>query len=1088
MVQTPEPNSSAEAPQAAADIKPTNSLDDLKSMAFACIAGAGSDPGQSSIRRLWARRRDPQSGGWENLELELSEDTNPEQPLARLTSFLGERLVLVPHREAFCTWLGTDDAYPERHPLDLADLAALLCPGRLAGLGARLPGHLLGSSPDEWTPESLQSALGILIGRILGKDVTQVALLAHCLIDVRSALDPSAEASLRQLNFALGLLEHPSLWRGANPDLRPEFGALTDGQLSDALRVFASLEDALEASSPPWADVARENRRAKASLPPYSENPEPLDASDQKLVAKIFDEGLPQHFHPAHATPPKRHGQNDLAGRIASDFGKRELLLLQAPTGTGKTLAYLIPAMLWAYRHGVRVGVATYTRALQEQAMERDVPIALEMLAGAGVRDLAVSVLKGRQNYLCWRALCNQLPPASASAEELLLWLHLTLFGLNDAEGDLDRLSPRRPLPDFEEQRWRQEFGNLLKLVRAQTGCCSLSSDRVTCAAEAARARAERSHIVITNHAFAMARREFFRYLVFDECEHLHDVAHNAFSHSVGLRTLHGMLLRLHHPDRKQRPLNRVLQLAFPGSAPYNAARKAVDAQQAAQWAVADLGDALVSFKDWRDRKSSGREHSDTHSLFREFAESEASEAMLDAHDKLRKSLNHLSSELQLLAEHLDSLPTRDQRRIRRSFEILRGELDEHLSAVEAWIPRRDDLTPAFFTQTFHDLETSIQGEDVLAARVLLPHEYLGRHYYPDLMGVVLISATTWLKGGFDTSATFLGLTRAANPGEEEEREPSHLECYRAPEAFDYGRVLLAIPRDAPAPSGNKQAHLSYTARFVAYLAERTRGRMLVLFTNAADLLVVGEELSDFFAERQIPLWYQRMQGSSKEELAERFRNCTNSVLMGLDTFWYGTDFPGMTLEYVVIVRLPFGVPDRYHKAQCASLGQREQRDQIYMPRALAKFRQGFGRLMRRESDRGCVFVLDKRVNDPRHRVFLKELPLKNAFACDQEGLASLVTGDTEACVAAALDHMQLTEELRQRGLEQRFSGWSHLSSKAGGQVPAAKDVAAEHAFGDWGAAKTPASAPTPTPVPTPAPTPRTEPERLEIDEDSLPF
>jgi ATP-dependent DNA helicase DinG len=144
-------------------------------------------------------------------------------------------------------------------------------------------------------------------------------------------------------------------------------------------------------------------------------------------------------------------------------------------------------------------------------------------------------------------------------------------------------------------------------------------------------------------------------------------------------------------------------------------------------------------------------------------------------------------------------------------------------------------------------------------------------------------------------------------------------------------------------------------------------------------------------------------------------------VLFGLDTFWHGADFPGPTLEYLVLVRLPYGVPDRYHHAQCAVLGSAEQRRQIYLPRALARFRQGFGRLMRRESDRGCVFVLDARLLDPRHRAFLRELPLRDALDTERGDGARLVLGDTDRCVREALAHM----ELARRGAEASFAGWS---------------------------------------------------------------
>jgi Rad3-related DNA helicase len=162
-----------------------------------------------------------------------------------------------------------------------------------------------------------------------------------------------------------------------------------------------------------------------------------------------------------------------------------------------------------------------------------------------------------------------------------------------------------------------------------------------------------------------------------------------------------------------------------------------------------------------------------------------------------------------------------------------------------------------------------------------------------------------------------------------------------------------------------------------------------------------------------------------------------DSILLGVDTFWYGADFPGETLEYLVIVKLPYGVPDRYHEAQCMAIGTAQQRKQIYMPRALAKFRQGFGRLMRRETDRGCVFILDGRALDGRHRAFLKELPVDNPIeaqrALDGEGQrrARLVRGDTDTCLREALAHMGLLEEIEQRGM-----GW---------EFPAAPNRSAQH-------------------------------------------
>jgi Rad3-related DNA helicase len=383
-----------------------------------------------------------------------------------------------------------------------------------------------------------------------------------------------------------------------------------------------------------------------------------------------------------------------------------------------------------------------------------------------------------------------------------------------------------------------------------------------------------------------------------------------------------------------------------------------------------------------------------------------------------------LDARLAELVERVEQLNLKRSGTLRRAFDRARLDLNEVTAVIDQWIPMPEGR-PVFLSSTFYDVERDNRDDVILAARVLLPNEFLGRNYYPELKTGVFLSATTWLQDGFSAARAYLGLDRAEHPAEDEEREPCKVRTFRAPDVFDYKRVLIAIPRDAPVVT-DKTKFLDYVRRFVTFLGERTHGRMLVLFTNSQDVKQVGEDTTGFFRARRIPLLFQNMEGSAKEELSEVFRSTVSSILFGVDTFWYGADFPGETLEYLVIVRLPYGVPDRYHHAQCAILGANEQRRQIYVPRALAKFRQGFGRLMRRESDRGCVFVLDGRVSDPRHRFFLRELPIERAFdagtspAPETSG-ARLVRGDTDHCVHEALAHMNLLADVKRRGLDESF-------------------------------------------------------------------
>jgi ATP-dependent DNA helicase DinG len=1006
---------------------------------------------------------------------ELAGGVEPREAAAELGAFLEGATVVVPERAPFEAWLarlsGTGEV-PVR-VVGLTDAAALLLPGRLASEGERLAATLVGRAelvrrPRAVMPADLRDALVEIVARLDGFaargasgaanaanaananrsekadiDVASetaeggvLGLIAHAQLEAWEALRDEDPRAASDQAFLLSLAEHPTAWIGGGALFAAGI-PLADGRLSAAFRAFESIHHAADELRPAWGRAAKAELR-REPFPNVIEGPQTLAADDRRLVDEILQEHLPRAFAPrpgdASSAPSYRAGQHAVAAEIAAGFGLRALQLLHAPTGTGKTLAYLVPTALWAFRNGVRVGIATFTRALQEQALDREVPLLRALLRKAGVSgELHIALLKGRENYLCWRALRLQTPERRDSAHARLAWAVLAGFALTDPDGDLDRLPRRAPLGLEDPDGYRRALERLIAESRSRSGCCLHRADREDCGGHASRRRAERAHVVVTNHAFALARREFFRHLVFDECEHLHAQAHRAFSHIIALRALRELLTLLYKPGGASRaPLNRVAAVCMPETEAAECLARCIDAQEEALTGLDELQRAVYRFKLWREDVGGQRDERDNHSLFREYAEGEDAGDLLAAHAGLYGGLVDLGVALSELAENLDTLPTRGVQRIRRTLDILRADLDEVTAGVEAWIPRGEHGEPLFRGETFHDLETTPRGFDVMVARVLLPHEHLGRHYYPELAGAVLISATTWLKGGFDAQSRYLGCWRAANPAEDEERAPTPLSTFRAPDAFDYSRVLVCAPRDAPAPNAGKRAALEYVARFACYLGERTRGRMLVLFTNADDCAKAAHLAQPFFDARRIPFWHQRMEGAVKEELSERFRATVDSVMFGLDTFWYGADFPGETLEHLVIARLPYGVPDRYHHAQSAVLGAPEQRRAIYMPRALAKFRQGFGRLMRKESDRGCVYLLDPRVLDPRHRGFLRELPLSMPELGDAnphpDGVggagARLVRGDAERCFREAFAHMGLLADLKRRKLDSSFAGW----------------------------------------------------------------
>ncbi len=1017
----------------------------LERTAFVVLWATGSDTALDGVFKVEALKRHAPDEPWQTFEA-LCKPEADSDPVAsarmaaeygvdarelgaaepvqgvfeRLAGFLEGCTVLTADAEGFEAWWSHHLA-PATPPasLGLCDLAALFLPGRLALRREELVADLAGGERRAMRASQVQAAFVELATRVHQLPREVLHLCVHGLVQAWRGYAACDEGAAARLRLSIAVLDRVDRWSGGGG---LDFAALPSGVLSALAREDVELAELVAACAPRCsADVPR--WRELASLPPRHEPDEerPMLEEDLARLDEVFEVHLPRAFAVDGAPAKVRRAQHELARQVGLSLGRRELLMVHAPTGTGKTLAYLVPALLWAARNEVRVGLATYTRALQEQAWDKEVPRAVRALRAAGVEPMPrVAVLKGRENYLCWRAL-RHATPEDDSPDAWLAWTRLAMFALVDPDADLDRLPGRAPLVLEDSSSFAKAHEAALQACRARPACCLHKADKDACGAEVARLKAERCHVVVVNQALALSRQEFFRVLVFDECEHLHDQAHAVWSRTLPLEDIPALLQRLRQPRRTQSRavINRLEDaLGFDEEA-LEHLEAAKLSWQDLRAAYASLALAVQAFDAWRQGESRARPERELHSLLREWIVDHAEDSadLLEARVEWEQAANEMDAALAALAE-LSSRGPGVPGSTRRNLDLARTELAEQVETMRAWIPMAEGK-PRFLARTFHDVEIEQRGANrrvVLASRVLLPHEFLGDLYYPDLHGAIFVSATTWLRGSFESSLAYLGVGRPmAVAGHA-------LRTWRAEEAFDYGRVLVCLPSDAPSPAqAGKQRFLEYVRTFVAHLAERTRGRALVLFTSHDDLRRVALELEGFFRARRLPLLWQGMPGASKEELAELFRARVDATLLGVDTFWHGADFPGETLEHLVIAKLPFGVPDRYHHAQCAALGQQEQERAIYKPRALATLRQGFGRLMRRETDRGVVWLLDHRVYEPRHREFLRELPLADLHP-DQCG-ARLARATTEQCLQKSFAFMSLLADIRRRSLDTPFLG-----------------------------------------------------------------
>ncbi len=916
--------------------------------------------------------------------------------------------------------------------LDLEGLAAFLHPGRggrgFGALWARWAGE---EAPAEPRPADLRRLAAALCEGHFRREDRLRQLFARAFDELQTSCGDRELEAADWLELARRLLDRPSRWTaGLETGLferRPEDGRFGEDLAESPLEADRLLADITPAFAAEYAAFFQE---AEVLSRREEDETAALSDADHRVLEGYFDQ-LPRQFGEGRLERP---GQRALGHAVRTALEQHEFLLADAPTGTGKTLAYLAPMLLWSAARGVRVGVSTYTRALQEQAFFREVPRAIELLRRAGLEEdrlPRVSMLKGRANYVCGRAIGEAAPDlGSGSPTARATWLRLALHFCEDPSADLDGFGLAPGVPLGNPARVLRAARAKVDEVRSLPRCCEGRSLR-RCAAGVRTLRAERSHLVVTNHAYVLAQPDAFSHVVFDECDHLHEVTVSARSFDIDFEEVAALaeqLLQDRGRDRAPLPrLERLLQKLAPGDVDADL-RAATEAARRGAGALDAAGHETVRelrrFREYRREAGDELGPEERAFLLHDYLETGPGDGLATALNHLKEAVDALDSALRTAIEGLGTVPHRQASRLRWSLRRPLDSLAHWREGLFLWLGGKNasqgEGAAGDFSEDFHyEVTFEHRRRPLLVLKWLLPQQWLGETFLPSLRSAALVSATARVKGGFKAMKGYLGLDILQE--DTVDRAGRAVNDFTGPPTFDPHQALVCIPEDAPAYAHGGPQHtewLDYVSDSLLYLAERTRGRVLGLFTNRLVLQRVGERLAGPFAARGIPLFWQGMPGLSKEEIMERFRARVDSVLLGVDTFWYGVDFPGETCEYVVMTKLPFGVLDDYHFAQRARMGYGPQRNRIYLPKALAMFRQGCGRLLRQEEDRGVVLLLDRRVLDKRHGAFLDELP----GGQEEFEQPNLLVADSDECFRKVFGHMRLGAEIRRRELELDFS------------------------------------------------------------------
>jgi ATP-dependent DNA helicase DinG len=675
----------------------------------------------------------------------------------------------------------------------------------------------------------------------------------------------------------------------------------------------------------------------------------PLDA--EGLAGHLEAGGALSRFYPGFEA---RESQVEMLKFVCGAFNQGQLRIAEAGTGVGKSLAYLLPAFQWVAENDERVVISTATINLQQQLVEKDIPLVKRILG----TDPGAMLVKGRGNYLCLNRLQEAAEENSLFQEEEEELKAIAGWSETTTTGSRSELS-FYPSEELWSRVCSEADACLGLRCARRDGCFVLKARRE---AAACRILVANHHLLFSDLSLRLSGMGFdaaavlppFQRIIFDEA---HNVERNATSYFSESFTRGQILKYAGRLYREKRGRRRGLLLAF----------KRVLGSEVGTERIAELRMLVAALADkaslLEDSASRLLTTGATFRLKPSESNSPLPELLLDPMADLAAAVTALQARFARILEESSPQSEEDplvfecrlqMRRLGQVAEICRRFLRYRENREEIyWLESRKNLRGE---STVRFIITPLEISTVMRQAVYEPYDT-----------VVFTSATLTVDRRFDYWKNRLGLPVSAGSNGAEA-------IFDSP--FDYrGRVFLGIPKEAPEPEDKDFPN--FLAEFIREALLVSEGRALVLFTSYSLLEFAFSAIQPELAEKG--LLVMRQGEEERHRLLNRFREDTDSVLFATDSFWEGIDAPGRSLEVVVLTRLPFRVPtDPIMEARTEAIEQRGGHAfwELALPDAIIRLRQGFGRLMRRQDDYGAVLIVDPRVVRKAYgRYFLDSLP-----------------------------------------------------------------------------------------------------------------